>query len=343
MDCDERLRKLVLCFVNHKGGAAEPTEGEGLRVLLPPELAEALGVSEESVLGGTEIPLVYGSPVLDRIIRQVTSHVPVVYALIQPPYLKKAGFGQILSRDISFPNARVMITGTAEARTTYMVLTVHYLALSDERREGHLNIAIQERTGANVPKLLDAWSGHAPVFLDPGKIPMHFPHQMDDPIKMAFESAKAVAEEALQDFLESMKRRLRRDIRNIREYYSTMAREMSEGLSHSSLGEQQKEERRAKIAQLPLEAGRKIEDMRQKYQVRIMLRPSVAIRILIDVVQVMVKLQYRKASREINLFWNPVTQAIDPIACEGCGKTISTAYCRKEEGGIRVICRLCNG
>jgi len=343
MDCNERLRELVLRFINHQGGAAEVTEDGALRVLLPPEVAEAVGVSEESVLGGTEIPLVYGSPVLERIIQQVTSHVPVVYALIQPPYLKKAGFEQILSRDISFPNARVMITGTAAARTSYMVLTVHYLALSDERREGHINIALQERTGANVQRLLDAWSGRAPVFLDPGKIPTHFPHQMDDPLKTAFELAKASSEEALQDFLESMKRRLHRDIRNIREYYATMETEMREGLSHSSLGEEQKEERMAKIADLPLEAGRKIEDIRQKYHVRIRLRPSVAIRILIDVVQVMVKLQYRKASREINLFWNPVTQAIDPLACEGCGKTISTAYCREEKGRIKVMCRLCNG
>ena len=66
-----------------------------------------------------------------------------------------------------------------------------------------------------------------------------------------------------------MERRLQRDAANTQEYYEALAGEMEADLSHPNLVQGQKEERRAKIAELPLEMARKIEDLEQKYQVRI--------------------------------------------------------------------------
>ncbi len=343
MENSDQLEKFVADFAAAHGGVAERTEaGSALRVLLPVEVAEAVGLPEDAVLGAEAIPLAYGSPVLDRMVQQATHSCPVTYAQIQPPYLKKAGFEQILSRDLAFPNGKVQIRGTAASRATYMVLTAHYAAWSDERKEGLLQLAVQEKTGAQVAGLLDGWMQHRPIFFDPGNIPSHFPRNLERTLQRALAAARVDAEETLREFVESMRRRLRRDIRNTREYYAALEKEMTDGLAHPTLGEAQREERKAKIAELPAEARRKIEDLQQKYQIRLHLRPAGAVRILLDVVHVMVNLQHRKLQRDLNLFWNPVSQAVDPLVCEACGNTITSVYCSPAEGGIRHLCFACH-
>lgn len=117
---------------------------------------------------------------------------------------------------------------------------------------------------------------------------------------------------------------------------------MIAGLQHPTLGESQKAERAAKIQALPDEAARKIEDLRQKYSIRLTVRPAGAVRLLVGVVQVMLTLQYRKLQRGISVLWNPVTRAFDPLVCEVCGATLRTIYCRDGNGRMTLCCHACN-
>ncbi|RJR26772.1 MAG: hypothetical protein C4582_01115 [Desulfobacteraceae bacterium] len=156
----------------------------------------------------------------------------------------------------------------------------------------------------------------------------NFPTEIESAIHSALEMTKEAASEALRGFISSMERRLKRDIANTREYYEAMAREMTEGLNRPGLGEAQKLERKAKTEDLPSEAQRKIDDLRQKYRIRLKVMPSGAVRILTDVVQLMVTVQYKRLIRDISIFWNQVTLVLDPLVCETCGKTLQRAYCR---------------
>jgi len=340
MALTEELRQFSVRLAEHYGGVAEAAAA-GLRLLLPPDLARILELPEEVLIGQGGLDLIYGSPLLDRMVHQATARTPVVLAQIAPPYLKRAGFDQVLARDFSFPNARVQITGTAEARTNYLVLSTHYAALSDERKEGLVEVAVQERSGAHIDGFCAQWPRFYPQFFAPEEAPPHFPGDLKRASRAAMEQAQIATREALADFLGSMDRRLHRDVRNTREYYAALGAEMAAGLDHPNLSEPQRRDRQAKIDLLPEEAERKIDDLKQKYQVRVVLRPAGAIRFLTSVVQVMASFQHRKWKRDLSLTWNPVTQALDPLVCESCEAGTRTLLARMERDRIQILCPPC--
>lgn len=340
MDSQERVLMFAQRFVECFGGVTE-REGHALKVLLPPRLAQSLELPEETIFGEGHVPLSLGSPVLDRMVHAATASPPVVFGQITTEYLKKEGFAQILARDFSFPNSRVSLGQTANTRTTYLVLYAHYTALSDERKEGQVQVAVQEKTGAVVEGFADNWVWFQCAFFGPDNVPEHFSKDIERAVQAGLVRAKTLALQDLNDFIESMHRRLRRDVRHTREYYRALEKEMSAGLKHPTLGEAQKAERLAKIHALPEEAARKIEDLQRKYEIRLTVRPSGAIRLLVGVVQVMVTVQHRQWQRTVSLFWNPVTRALDPMVCEGCGASMRTTYGRVEGGRLALCCQDC--
>ena len=325
-----------------KGGGLIDSEPSGLLALLPSPLAQELKIPQELRLGSEEALLLYGSPFLDRLIDFATRNVPVVYGHIQAPYLKKAGFEKLFCNDILFADGLVRITGRAEARTTYMVLVCHYLAMSDERREGLVQIGLQESSGAFIDRLEVLAEEFKPSFYESGKIPPHFPVHLDHALEYGAKRAKALVQEELSDFLSSMQRRLQRDTMNTREYYKAMGIEMEAGLSHPNLAEAQREERLAKIAELPLEMARKVKDLEQKYQVRITITACAALRFLVDVVQLLVELKHRKLDRSLRMIWNPITRRLDPLVCDLCHETINKICLSRKNSDILLLCSSCS-
>ncbi len=322
-------------------GAVVEVKSERLFALLTQELADRLELPEEAVLGDEEAPLIYGSPLLDSLVELATRDVPVTYGQIEASYLKKAGFEQLIGQDLIFSDGRVRISNRAEARGTYMCAVFHYVAMSDERKEGLVQVGIHEGSGAFIPGFVEEWPELRPVFFEPGKIPPHFPVRLESALATAMKQAKTMAEEELADFLKSMERRLRRDVKSTREYYQALRKEMEENLAQAALTEQQQAERRAKIAELPAEMERKIADLEQKYQVAVSLTARAAIRLLVDVVQLFVELQYRKHQRTLRLIWNPVTRGLDPLVCESCRQTITRVHPLSDSTSFKLLCHAC--
>ena len=311
-----------------------------LFALLPQELAQSLGVPEEVQIGGLDFPLIYGSPFLDRLIEKATQEVPIVYGQIELPYLKKAGFEQLIGRDLIFADGQIRIVSRAEARTTYMVFVSHYVALSDERKEGLVRLTVQEETGSLIPE----FEAHLPefqvTFFKPGRIPPHFPVHLNKVVSLSLKKAQEVTEAELAEFLKSMKRRLQRDIRNTREYFQALEKEMTAALK-AGRTEAHENERKAKIKTLPLELSRKIEDLQHKYQIQVTITGSAALRFLIPVAQLLLQIRYRKVERTARITWNPVTRRLDPLLCEHCSETIQVIYPWIKDSRILLCCPSC--
>jgi len=340
MASDNELLAFCTELIEQHGGLIEPLS-QRLLALLPPPLAHALELSEELELGSEQAPLLYGSPLLDRLVGFATREVPVVYGQIQAPYLKKAGFEQLLGTDVRFVDGQVRIAGRAEARTTYLVLVCHYLALSDERKEGLVQVGIQEGSGALAPDLVGVWREAHPEFFPPGKVPSHFPVHLEHAVTVGMQQAEVLVRDELGDFLGSMQRRLQRDVTNTREYYAALHAEMEASLANPHLTESQRQERLAKMADLPREMHRKTADLNEKYQVRVTVQGCAALRFLVDVVQLLVELKARKAQRSLRLIWNPLTRHLDPLVCESCRSTMRSVYPTVDAGTIRLRCGLC--
>ena len=337
---DPELLSFSVQVLERHGGLVEQRGGH-LFSLLPGPLARMLELPEEVQLGGEGFPLLYGSPVLDRLIHLVTRGVPVVYGQAEIPYLKKEGFDKLLEQDLRFQDGQIRPVNRAEARTTYMLLIAHYVALSDERKEGLVRLGIHEASGALIPELEEGLSNFSLQYFEPGQTPSHFPLRLGKTISSALQGARLQAESQLAEFFASMQRRLRRDVGNTREYYEALKREMEENLKNPNLAEGQCQERAAKIQALPREMKSKIADLEHKYQVQVTLTGCAALRLLVPVVQITVLLKYRKFQRDLPVVWNPLTRRLDPLVCENCQKTIRAITPRDQGSQVLLLCPSC--
>ncbi|MBM4285252.1 MAG: hypothetical protein FJ128_08375 [Deltaproteobacteria bacterium] len=338
---DPELYAFAAAVLERHGGLLEPADGQ-LLALLPSALARSLELPEEVHLGSEQAPLLYGSPLLDRLVGLATREAPVAYGQIELPYLKKSGFEQCLERDLSFVGGQVRLASRAEARTTYMILFCRYVALSDERKEGLLQLGLHEASGAVIPGLTEAWEECSPSFFPAGQVPPHFPLHLQQALAGGLKQAGSAVTVRLKDFLTSMRRRLGRDVRNTREYYEALRLEMEAGLSHHHLTESQRQERLAKIAALPQERDRKIADLEQKYQIRVQISACAALRFLVDVVYLLLELSCRRLTRSLRVIWNPLTKRLDPLVCEACHGTSARIYPAARNAEVRLHCPSCS-
>ncbi len=338
---DPELLSFAGELLEKRGGVIESLQ-DHLMALLSPDLARTLELPEEAVLGSEETPLIYGSPLLDRLVALATVDIPVVYSQIEVPYLKKAGFGDLIGQDLVFADGQVRVAGRAEARTSYMVLTCRYVALSDERKEGLVQVGVHENSGAVVEGIEQLRSELQPRFFEPGRVPPHFPVRVEQAVSCGMERGRTLIEKELADFIKSMQRRLHRDVKNTREYYDALRKEMLTSLSQVSLTEAQRQERSSKIADLPAEMQRKVEDLKQKYQLEVTITACAALRMLVNIAQIMLEMRFRKFERSVRAIWNPLTRRLDPLVCERCRNTIRRVHPSAGEAGIELLCFSCS-
>ncbi|MDQ7782144.1 MAG: hypothetical protein RDU20_04645 [Desulfomonilaceae bacterium] len=324
-------------------GALLEQEDKRILSLLPPELARFLNAPEEILLGGENYPLLYGSPFLDSLIRLATHDVPVLYARLNIPYLKKDGFDRLVSEDVQLFGARIKSVAQAEANACYMVVICHYRALSDERKEGLVQVPVSESTGSVIEGLEELWKEFPFEAFPDSRVPPQFDLMPEQALTRAIDQARGVTQEELSTFFSGMRRRLYRDVRNTREYYQALAVEMEQSLSHHNLTEAQREDRRAKIAELPKEMNAKIGDLERKYSLKVTITGRAALRLLVPVVRLMVQINCRKISTTVSLTWNPVTRRLDPIRCDRCGGGSLRIYADGRDTTVRLLCPMCNG
>jgi hypothetical protein len=164
---DPELLSFSIQVLERHGGLVEQ-RADHLFSLLPGPLAQSLDLPEEARLGGEGFPLLYGSPVLDKLIHLATREVPIVYGQVEVPYLKKEGFEKLLDQNLRFQDGQVRLVNRAEARTTYLLLIAHYVALSDERKEGLVRMGVHEASGALIPELEESLKNFPVQYFEPG-------------------------------------------------------------------------------------------------------------------------------------------------------------------------------
>jgi hypothetical protein len=327
-------------LIERYGGVVEERDGKVLS-LLPADLAGLLELPEEAVIGGEEAPLIYGSPIVDRIIRIATDDVPVVYARAEVQYLKQAGFDTVLAKELQLAGVRSTIASRAETVANYLILVCHYVARSDERKEGLVQVAINERTCAHVLGMETLWRDFQVEPYPQGHIPPQFDSSPDKGLHQALQVAREVSATELQAFIEGMRRRLHRDVRSTREYYAALRHEMEAALARPNLSENLREKRLLKIESLPEELNAKIRDLEHKYSVTVEVTGRAVLRLLVPVVQLMMRLSYKKLKGTLSMIWNPITQRFDPCVCTQCGKAVRQLWPKEGKTGLKLVCKPC--
>ena len=330
-ESNKELEEFAYRFLENQGAVLERNE-QGFEVLMPENLSEVLGTSEHININSGSDPelegayyINYGSSLLEKMIDAACKDVPLLVCQLQFDYLKREGFDRLVKKQFFFSKAVGKTENRAKINTAYIFLTCRYTAQSDEQKHGLVSFVFNLETGAYVPHMAELLSASGENFITLKK-PVWKDGQLEMVMKCIKEQSKEILMEELNSFYETMTRRFKRDAANLEEYYHALQKEMEKNLERHRLSKELIKERREKIYLLPDELERKRDDLFKKYSIKVNVEPCAVMLINTPAVEVLYNVFIGRTRKNVSLIYNPVTKALDPLVCQGCGKSITNIY-----------------
>jgi hypothetical protein len=341
------LRDFVAEVLERRGGAVEPVEPDGLEVLAPEPVREALGLPELALLGfGPQrperaIPIGLEGDWLDRFGSLLGADGRWSERQFTPPDRSPVQCDpqRVLEYALDLPNAVWRFHGTTSTFTRCLLLAFRYTALSDEKREGLVRLGFNIGTGTVIDDIAvrlrrllalePSWqapddearavagAGWNAAMLQSRVRPL-----LEDRVKLE-----------LEPFLRGMRRRLERDRNRVHGYHDDLRRASLNRLAAlgEAQGEKAESDRRRetlRVAAIEREYRAKLEDLRHNYALRVSVDWVHALDLYVPVQRLEVLIKRRKGERVIRIDWHPLVRAVEPPPCEtGLGL-----------GRVRLVC-----
>jgi hypothetical protein len=327
------LRGLLARALAAGGALVEPIEPEGLEIMAPQPIQQALSLAEWSRVGfGPELPeqatrVNFESDWAGQLERLLEGRGRLAHAILQeqacpPPRLE---LEKIVRRDFALQNATFRLGEAEEARARYALLVFHVTASSDEKREDLIHLCINESNYAVAEDL-----AHPLLSLLREQHSDGAPRDEDAPGETSLSGRiRTVAAGLLMPrirsqfspFLAGMERRMARDLQRLHVYHSDLRREVAERMAERSRKAGTDDAVKAdgmRLEAIEREYHSKVADLRRKYAMSVEVRFLQALRADIPVRRVAVTVLRRKGSRRTHLDWNPIAKRLDRLPCESC-------------------------
>ena len=341
-----RLQSFVANLLRHAGADLEPIEPEGLEVLLPLEVQQALALPEMARLGfATELPkgaqrVGLESDWLERLQNvmgqrgqwlRATWNLEGVSAPTNPE--------RILNRGLILDNAISRLLSVQSAHSRYLVLIFRYTAVSEEKREGVVRLCFNSATGANLSEMVDDLLRGFFAHMEEQEVSESLFSAADiwdvpelwDAVKLQ----KAVQhvlpgqiQHKLDKFLQGLNRRQSRDLQRLHDYFSDMRREVflrrtgrarkvkkDEKIAYSDDPEEQQRQK-LRLEVIDREYHAKVTDLRQKYALTVNVEFVQGMVLTMPVYRFELLIKRRKGERHVNMDYNPVLRKLEPPPCE---------------------------
>jgi len=321
-----RMQGFVADLLTQQGALVERIEPEGLEVLAPTRVQQALGVKELSRLGfGPTLPagaerVGIESDWLDRFGQSIGERGCYLRLVLRPDAPAPSDPQRLLEHTLVLDNASFRLIDVVPGWTRYLILDFRYSAVSDEKREGMLQLGVNLATGA----LPDAVMGQMALGLIADAADAA--HPADAELPPAWERSRLLElvdralysrlDTALAPFVKGLHRRLARDQERLYSYHNDLYREATRRLALLAEGDaarQREEKRRAAIL---LEYTAKLHDLSRQYAMRVTVACVQTLELVMPVQRFAVRIRRRKAERVIHLDWNPLTRRLEPPPCE---------------------------
>lgn len=327
------FRQLVAELLELEGAAVEPLEPDALEVLAPPQLQKVLELPEMSILGfSPEAPansrrVSLESEWMKHLGDLLGDDGRLVKTIIDVDCPSPGDPERILDHGLNLLNATHKLVGVRQTWTRYMVFTFRYTAISDEKRSGLLNMGFNLANGATIDDLIDELL-LAPLTTaaknndEPQDLPPVWDLKKFSTILKRATPPRVNA--CLDAFVQSMNRRQERDLTRIYNYHNDLRREALERLSVLPTKEKHLTERHKaakardelRLAALIKEYQAKINDLRQKYALKIEVEWTQTREIVMPVQRFDITLKRRKGTRSFGLDWNPLARKLEQPPCE---------------------------
>jgi hypothetical protein len=329
------LRDFVAELLERRGAAVETLQADGLEVLAPQALREALGWPELAQLSfgaqrpAQAIPIGLEGDWLDRFGallgdkgRWAERQLTLTGAPEAPGDPER-----VLERALDLPNAVWRFQGMTATFTRCLMLAFRYSALSDEKREGLLWIGFNLATGAVVDEVMarlrpllarePPWQAPDPaarLAAGPG---------WERPVLEA--RVRALLDHRirleLEPFLHATRRRLERDRNRVHAYHDDLRDASIKRLAAlaGAQGEKAQADRRReqlRVAAIEREYQAKLDDLRHHYAMRVVVEWVQALELYLPVQRFDVLIRRRKGERLIRLDWHPLARLVEPLPCD---------------------------
>jgi hypothetical protein len=339
----EDLAAFVRDVLELEGAIAERGEDGTTLALLPPPLAERLRRPEEFRFHGgvseTEgEQLAFGSDVLAEVAEMARARGRTAVGVTPAGYLKKGDLTSIVSETLQVSRAAQHFEAASEALVSYLVVRVHYRAVSVETREGFETVVLNESSGALVDGMSEALESMA-LAQTSGRERVHPRRTAGELLARAQRITAQLLEGQVAELRGVLERRAARDWRRILEYYCDLRNEMDKRCLRA-MDAEARDRLTSKREAIAADLQSKRADLASRYAIRLEMEVASALRVFVRVLRLPCRLALRHAERRVEMFWNPLTKAVERLYCEACGRT-SRALIACDE--LHLVCAACGG
>jgi hypothetical protein len=326
----------VEAWCAHQGAVVEPL-AEGVEILQPTELATGLGLPEHARYseqpGSGSVWVGYGSPVLEKFLQAATREVPWAALTLEPHTGPREAAGRKAAEHFSLRNAVHTVEEVRVETAARLVAYIRYSLFADDRRDGLVEEAVSSRLRVSVPGFWGAAQASGRLH------PYTAPPSGDVLVKAvsaALVRGEAQARALARGFLEGFARRQERDLRRMEEYFQGLRAELDKRSRRAKVAP---EDRALKAAAIDREREAKLQELRERSQVRLEAALAAAVWVEAPVAGVVLRARRRKAERALGLEYDFATHRLLVPACEACGLDAPLpALCDER---LHVICAQC--
>jgi hypothetical protein len=325
-----RMHRFVAALLAEGGALVEPLEPDGLDVLAPPPLQQALGVGEFCRFGfGPTLPdgaqrMGIESDWLARFAGIVGERGRWNRQVIDPGSRKAPDAERLLEHELVLENATFRLLEAAPAWTRYLVLDFRFSALSDEKREGTHRLAINLATGAMPEAIFDRigpWLADAEHSVLPEDAALPPGWDSGRTIEVVRRALPWRVEAALAPFVTGLRRRLARDLDRLHGYHNDLHREASRRAAQLGAGDKAIQRETLRMAAIAQDYRAKLDDLAHKYALRITVDWVQTLELVMPVHRLTVQIRRRKAERVMALDWNTLARRLELPPCEASWST----------------------
>ena len=327
-----RMQTFVASLLRNQGALVETIEPEGLEVLAPPPVRDALGIEEFSRLGfGAAMPagarrIGIEGDWLRRFSGLLGSGGQWSRRVLAGPDRAPGDPERILGHELVLDNATFRLLGVTPAWTRYLVMDFRATAVSDDKRDFLLRLGVNLATGTAPDAVLAAVTRALDddAALDSDAAEDQLPDDADPPAPwprsrlLAFiaHALPMRVEAALDPFVKGLRRRLGRDQERLHVYHNGLYREaMGRALALPEADpKRRREEQRAEAIGREYQA--RLDDLARQYATRVTVEWIQTRELVMPVHRFAVQIRRRKGERLIHLDWNRLVRRLEPPICE---------------------------
>ncbi|MCD5412118.1 MAG: hypothetical protein LRZ90_04700 [Thermodesulfovibrionales bacterium] len=347
---NKSLSEVISDILSYHGALVEETDGGCLEVLCPDSLSSALGFKEHAILcfsydktGREAIYASYDSELFKAMAGLLKNKGEFSAVSFRSSLPNTEKLLKVMHKKITLNNATFRLENTELKSISYLLCYFKYIAISDEKHEGIIQVLINELNLSAVPfenggvRLEDS----AEELKDIER------HNLKTVLQSSYFAGVGITKERLKEFIKSLERRLNRNIRRVHEYYETLKNEAIIAAQKKAVsiedrpikGEEVDELLKKKINAIETECKWKIQDLITKYSLNIQIEPVSVIRVETQSPVFWINIKRRLATRSFPITYNPVIKQLDALPCELCFNPTKPYYICDDK--LHIICSTC--